>query len=61
LARGYSITTRAGTTRAGSAADATHAGDGRAIVSAASVRPGEEIETRLADGSLRSRVTEVRP
>jgi exodeoxyribonuclease VII large subunit len=45
LARGYSMTSRADQD-----GPLTHAGG---------VEPGDEIRTRLADGSLRSRVTEV--
>ena len=47
LARGYSITRRRG-------------GNG-ALTSAAGVQPGEELETRLADGTLISRVEAAAP
>jgi exodeoxyribonuclease VII large subunit len=46
LARGFAIVTRA---------------DGALVTDAAVLAPGEEVRTRLAAGSVRSRVVEVAP
>jgi exodeoxyribonuclease VII large subunit len=47
LGRGYSITRRAD--------------DGAALTAATGVKPGDALETRLARGTLRSRVESVHP
>ena len=46
LARGYSVTTD---------------GDGRALRSVDGVQPGDRLETRLANGRLRTQVLDVEP